>query len=88
MYWLHTSTAPLFSDLGTDGARKTENVLEKMIYKWGQISIHDNLSPLVFDVWQQSCTRRPRTPRVFVRIPGPVETHCRTLTSRPCAAND
>jgi hypothetical protein len=69
MYRLHTP----FSDLGTDGARKTANVsikerdvsrhfsalldridhagnsLEKMIDKRGQMSIHDDLSPLVFD---------------------------------------
>jgi hypothetical protein len=60
--------------LGTDGARKPDNVsikkrevsrnfsslsegidnavnsFEKMIYKWGQMSIHDDPSPLVFDV--------------------------------------
>ncbi|HKF37802.1 MAG TPA: hypothetical protein VKB35_12985, partial [Ktedonobacteraceae bacterium] len=36
----------LCSPAGRDHAG---NSFEKMIYQWGQISIHDNLSPLVFD---------------------------------------
>ena len=38
-----------FSSL-SEGMYNAVNSLEKMIYKRGQMSIHDNLSPLVFDV--------------------------------------
>jgi hypothetical protein len=38
-----------FSSL-SEGIYNAVNSLEKMIYKWGQMSIHDNLSPLVSDV--------------------------------------
>jgi hypothetical protein len=38
-----------FSSL-PEGICNVVNSLEKTIYKWGQMSIHDNLSPLVFDV--------------------------------------
>jgi hypothetical protein len=34
----------------SEGIYNAVNSLEKMIYKWGQMSIHDNLSPFVFDV--------------------------------------
>jgi hypothetical protein len=34
----------------SEGRDYAGNSLEKMIYKWGQMSIHDNLSPLVFDI--------------------------------------
>ena len=34
----------------SEGIDNAVNSLEKMIYQWGQMSIHDNLSPLVFDV--------------------------------------
>jgi hypothetical protein len=72
MFWMITPTTPLFSNMGTDGARKTNKVsikkrevsrnffslfevicsavLEKTIYKWGQMSNYHNLSPLVFAV--------------------------------------
>ncbi len=33
----------------SEGIDNAVNSLEKTIYKWGQMSIHDNLSPLVFD---------------------------------------
>jgi len=34
----------------SEGIDNAVNSLEKMIYKWEQMSIHDNLSPLVSDV--------------------------------------
>jgi len=33
-----------------EGICNAVNSLEKTIYKWGQMSNYDNLSPLVFDV--------------------------------------
>jgi len=71
--WRH-QPPPFFSNVGTDGARKPDNVsrkkrevskcssslserrdpagnsFEKMISQWGQMSLHDDLSPLAFDV--------------------------------------
>jgi hypothetical protein len=38
-----------FSSL-SEGIYNAVNSLEKMIYKWGQMSNYDNLSPLVFGV--------------------------------------
>ena len=34
----------------SEGIYNAVNSLEKMIYKWGQMIINDNLSPLVFGV--------------------------------------
>jgi len=42
------------------------------VYRWGQIADDYNLSPPVSGACKQFCILRPRTPRVFVRTPGPV----------------